>query len=310
MSGTTNTGVFDLFAQGPTILLESLLNFLSTLGCSMIFGGTKNYIVPINSVIKQANYTPGKGQLSSYVNLAGPADYNSYVFNDVGFRDVNSVILLSPGYTGGAYLGPTGYDRAVLGCFAAPEGEAKGSGVYAVRAHPWMLLSATAPQATDAKKGKINQDGKNSPYAAQTSFNAASQSTNKAHAERAKQKADQVKAVPGKYMQNFAETKYYQARFTDRQGTITLDFNPAWAPGTGGVLFVRESAMYLHFYVTSVTHRIETAAPNVGSALTIINFNCGRFGKNPVGSESDDFLGYNADVELAIRNQYALSYMS
>jgi hypothetical protein len=307
-SGTSDLGTYDIFAGGPTILLENLLNFLSTLGCSIIFGNNKSYIVPINSVIKQTKYSPGKGEISTTVNAAGPADYNGYTFNDVGFRDVNSVIVLSPEYTGGSYLGGKGYDRAVLGCFAAPGKEAKGSGVYVTRMHPWMFASATAPQATDAQKAKINQDGTGSPYEKQSSFAAAAGEANKAHAEKESKKAESVAEFPGKYLRNFAETKYYQARFTDRQGSITLDFNPLWAPGTGGVLFVRESGMTLHFYVTSVIHRVETGAPNTGSAITVVNFSCGRFGRDPAGAESDDFLGYNAGKEAGIRTGYAKSF--
>lgn len=305
MKNEAALGVFDIFSRGSTILLDNLLNFLSSVGCSIIFGNNKSYIVPINSVIKQKNYTPGKGQLSNSTNQAGPADYNSYVFNDIGFRDVNSVILMSPNYAGGAYLGSFGYDRAVVGCFSAPSSEAKGSGVYVTRAHPWMAISATSPRGTDAKEGKSKQDGEGSPYDKKISFSDASQETGKAFAERSKQKGESTKSDPGESFDNFAETKYYQARFTDRQGSITLDFNPKWAPGTGGELFVRESGMHLHFYVTSVIHRVETGAPASGSALTIINFNCGRFGKDPAGSQGDKFLGYNGGTEASIRSGYA-----
>lgn len=306
--GTASKATYELFAQGPTILLENLLNFLASVGCSMIFGNDKSYIVPVNSVIKQDNYSPGKGELSTSTNQAGPADYNSYSFTDVGFRDVNSVILMASTYVGGANLGGIGLDSAVLGCFSAPEGEAKGSGVYVTRAHPWMAASSTAPQGTDAKEGKSKQDGTGSPYDKKLSFEEASKETGKSFAERAQKKVSELKDTPGKYIENFAETKYYQARFTDRQGSITLDFNPNWAPGTGGELFVRESGMHLHFYVTSVTHRVETGPPMSGSALTIINFNCGRFGKSPAGSTGDDFLGYNAGTEKSIRSGYAKSF--
>jgi hypothetical protein len=308
MQSSSNLGVFDIFAQGPTILFENLLNYLSSIGCSMIFGNNKSYIVPVNSVIKQDNYTPGQGQLSTSTNQAGPADYNSYSFNDIGFRDVNSVILMSPRYSGGANLGGIGFDRAVLGCFSAPVSEAKGSGVYITRAHPWMSLSAIAPQGTDAKEGKSKQDGSGSPYDKKMSFKDASKETGKSFAEREQKKGEELRATPGETFKNFAETKYYQARFTDRQGSITLDFNPNWAPGTGGELFVRESGMHLHFYVTSVTHHVETGPPMSGSALTIINFNCGRFGKSPAGSTGDEFLGYNSEVEKSVRSGYAQSF--
>lgn len=306
--GTAGLATKDLFARGPTILLENLLNFLAYLGCTIIFGNDKSYIVPVNSVIKQGNYSPGKGQLSSSTNQAGPADYNSYSFNDIGFRDVNSVILMASTYTGGANLGGVGLDSAVLACFAAPEGEAKGSGVYVTRAHPWMGASARAPKATDAKKGKSEQDGTGSPYAKKVKFSEAAKKSGKDFAERSQKNVAEIKSIPGKFLQNFAETKYYQARFTDRQGSITLDFNPNWAPGVGGELFVRESGMHLHFHVTSVVHRIETSAPMSGSALTIINFNCGRFGKDPAGSTGDEFLGYNPGTEKSIRSGYAKSF--
>ena len=298
----------NIFASGPTIMLESLQNFLSTVGCSIIFGADKHYIVPINSVIKQQQYSPGVGQLSTTTNCAGPADYNSYSFSDIGYRDVNSVILISPNYTGGYTLGDDKSDRGVLACFSAPDGEAKGSGVYVVRAHPWAFLSATSPQPNDAQKAKIELDGSNSPYAKKKSFKEAAEAAKKTHAARSKEKENQTKDLAGKHLKNYAETKYYQARFTDRQGTITMDFNPNWVPGTGGVLYVRESQMFLHFYVHSVTHRVETGPPTTGSAITVVNFNCGRFGKNPAGSEGDDFLGYTQGIEKNIREAYASSY--
>jgi hypothetical protein len=189
--GTASLAVMNIFAQGPSILLENLLNFLSSIGCSIIFGNDKSYIVPVNSVVKQDNYSPGKGQLSSSTNQAGPADYNSYSFNDVGFRDVNSVILMAPTYVGGNNLGGLGVDSSVLACFSAPAGEAKGSGVYVTRAHPWMSASATSPKGTDAKEGKSKQDGSGSPYDKKLTFEEASKETGKSFAERAQKKVEE-----------------------------------------------------------------------------------------------------------------------
>jgi len=304
MSSTTSINTYNIFTQGPTILLENLLNFLATLGCSLIISNNKAFIVPINSVIKQENYYPGKGQLSTTVNQAGPADYNSYVFNDMGFRDINSVILMTPKYSGGTYFGGPGFDRAIAASYAAPEGEAKGSGVYVTRAHAWSTLSAVSPKGTDSREGKNNLDGKGSVYSKQKTFKDIADEVKKEYAERAKTNIDEIKDQYKGRLDNYAETKYYQARFTDRQGSITLDFNPAWCPGVGGELFIRESEMHLHFYVTSVMHRVETGPPATGSAITIINFNCGRFGANPVGSTSDEFLGYDADIEKSIRDAF------
>ena len=305
------TGLKNFFTQGPNIFLENLLNYLASVGCTMVFGNdTASYIVPINSVIKQKKYKPGVGQLSTEVNKAGPADYNSYVFSDVGFRDINSVILLSPGYVGGPSVGGFGFDNAQLASYTAPESEAKGSGIYTVRAHPWMYASPISPTGPDAKQGKANMDSENSPYSKKITFEEASTETAKSTAERAQAKAQQIANTQQKILMNFAETKYYQARFTDRQGTITMDFNPNWVPGAGGILYVRETEMYLHFFVDTVTHHVETNAPNVGSAITSVHFSCGRFGKDPVGGTQDLFLGYNADIEEKLRTAYAKTFQS
>lgn len=307
-AGITLEGMRRAFTEGSTIFLENLLGFLSTLGCSLIFGKDETYIVPINSVLKQEPYKPGPGVLSTAVNKAGPADYNGYSFQDIGYRDVNSVILIAADYVGGSTYAAGKFDTGVITCFAAPAQEAKGSGVYVVRAHPWMALSTTAPAGTDARKGKIDLDGENSLYDKKQSFAAAVTETGKAYSEVAQTKEKAIAEKPGKFLKNYAETKYYQARFTDRQGTITLDFNPKWAPGTGGILYVRKTEMFLHFYVHTVTHTVEHTPPAVGSALTIISFNCGRFGPSPAGSDGDLFLGYTPEIEEMIRENFAASY--
>jgi hypothetical protein len=102
-------------------------------------------------------------------------------------------------------------------------------------------------------------------------------------------------------LKNYAETKYYQARYGDRQGSITLDFNPKWVPGTSGSLYVRETGTFVAFYVTGVTHRIEMGAPHNGTAMTSITFCCGRVGASPPGVEQDMYLGYNLAKEKAIQ---------
>jgi hypothetical protein len=102
----------------------------------------------------------------------------------------------------------------------------------------------------------------------------------------------------------YAETKYYQAKYYDRMGSLNMDFNPKWVPGTGGTLYVRATGVMLSFYVTSVTHRIDTSAPNHGNASTTVNFCCGRIGSGPEGVSADRYLGYDAGKESGIQGSY------
>ena len=105
-------------------------------------------------------------------------------------------------------------------------------------------------------------------------------------------------------MTNYAEIKFYQARYGDRRGTITMSFNTNWAPGASGTLYVRETGFSLDFWVESVTHRVDMTPPAGGSAITIINFCCGRMGTSPVGVDEDKFTGYNKSKETDFINKF------
>jgi len=136
-------------------------------------------------------------------------------------------------------------------------------------------------------------------------YGDAAKAAAEASAASSKLKADEyAKAADAEIIRNYAETKFYQARYGDRLGTITLDFNPDWVPGTGGSLYIRETGVFIAFYVTGVTHRIDLSPPNNGSATTIINFSCGRIGSDPVGVDKDMFLGYDRDKEEKLQNRY------
>jgi hypothetical protein len=62
--------------------------------------------------------------------------------------------------------------------------------------------------------------------------------------------------------------------------------------------------MWLVFYVVSVTHRIDVSTPNNGTAITIVNYNCGRMGKTPPAVTKDEFLGYDQGKEKSIREKF------
>lgn len=294
-----------MFIQGSTVLLENYMSFLNTLGCSMIFSNSRMIVVPHNSVIKQGDKKPGKGQLQSSPNAAGPADYVSYSYSDNGYRDISMIIVTTGNTIGGHHLASAGFDTGGLSYFAENESLSKASGVLVVEAHPFMTISASAPSPIDSKEARQNFDDKShSMYKKKRGYASVRERVGKVHAEKAQKKKEASSGKFKEVLDNYAETKFYQTRFRDRHGSITMDFNPNWAPGTGGSLYVRETNSFIHFYVNSVTHRVDTSAPNGGTAMTTVNFSCGRFGESPAGAKTDKYLGYNTGVESAVQASF------
>jgi hypothetical protein len=293
-----------LFKSGPNVLLENYLGFLGFMGCTMIFSNNKAYVVPMNSSLKQGGSAPGKGQSQGSPNAAGPVDYNNYVYNDIGYRDIACVAVVIDAGPGGPSLGGPGWDTGGAAYYCEKDGASKASGVYVVRAHPFMALSATAALNDTAEFAERMDSPQDSAYKNKTSFDAAATASGNGHAKRAKFKVKDAKTKYGKALQSFAENRFYQARYGDRQGSILMDFNPQWCPGTGGVLFMKGTGMAVEFYVTSVSHHVSVNAPAEGSAITTVNFSCGRLGKPPSGMSSDSFLGYTRGKEQGIQKSF------
>jgi hypothetical protein len=303
-SAMVSDKIKEAFTSGSNIILENYMNFLSWMGCSVIFSNSKMYVVPANSVLKQSKEYPAKRQIQSKPNTAGPADYNSYSYNDNGYRDISSIIVSTGGVVAGHYLGGVTFDNGAIAHFSEQQGLSQASGVMVVRAHPFMYIVASGPTNEDSNKLRQDIDNKGkSMYDFKKSYKDGMKIA-KTQAKKAKKKKNNIQDSLKDVLDNFAETKFYQMRYQDRQGSITLDFNPNWVPGTGGSLYIRETAMFIHFHVTSVTHRIDMGPPNHGSAITVVNFNCGRIGDNPAGTESDKFLGYGSDKEKGIQESF------
>jgi len=296
-----------IFASGPNILLENYMNFLAYLGCTLIFSNTKIFVVPVNSVINQEYTPPNKRQLQDRPNVAYPADYNSYMYNDTGYRDIASVVVTLEGYTGGTYIGSLAFERGAAVHYTAPQEQSNASGVLVVNANPFMMLSDTAPIAEDAQEGRQKFDQSDEsmmPDIGELQYSSYLGQISSMLGESEQKKKTVYKDYLKDTLKNYAETKFYQERFHDRRGSITLDFNPDWVPGTSGSLYIRETEMFIAFYVTEVTHRVEMSPANSGSAITIVNFCCGRMGVEPLGVEKDEYLGYDLDKEKAVQKAF------
>lgn len=302
---TVVSGLANQWKSAPNILLENYMHFLSSIGCTLIFSNSKIFIVPENSVIKRSASSPAKGALQTSPNAAGPADYVSYNYNDNGYRDVAGVIVVTPAVAGGASIGNLGWEKGAATYYMEEKGLSKASGIYVVDSHPWMCLPTIGPTAADSAKATDRMDKASDPmYNAAKTYDKVMEETQKSQAGKDKERKERVSSYAKDIFKNYAETKFYQVRFGDRQGSITMDFNPNWVPGTGGTLYIRETNSVLSFYVLSVTHRIDTSSPSNGTAVTTVSYCCGRIAQTPIGTSQDSFLGYNEGTETGIQKSF------
>jgi len=293
------------FTEGSNLLLENYLGFLQIMGCSIIFGNEKAWVVPVNSVIKQDGNSPGKGQLQSKPNQCGPADYSSYSYNDNGYRDIAAVLITAVGHVDGLYLGGIAFDHGIIGEYMDDQQVSEASGVLVIKQHPFMLIHPNAPANSDSQDAKTRLDNKGDSMMKQPlKYSQAKSQAQQDYKSQYDKKKQDVKKLNSEIPKNYAEIKLYQNRYGDRTGSIMMDFNPQWCPGTGGSLYIRESKIRIDFYVTSVTHRIDVSSPNTGTAMTTVNFSCGRIGSSPAGVSNDKFLGYDKGKEKQVQDGF------
>ena len=103
---------------------------------------------------------------------------------------------------------------------------------------------------------------------------------------------------------NYAQLMFYKARYTDRVGSITLEYSPNWCPGTVGTLYTRKPGVFLDYFVQRVRHRISLSAPNQGTAITTVEFNCGRLGNNNVSVAEDPLYKYGYSGAQKIQSAF------
>lgn len=308
----SNSAMHRILSQGPTSLLQNYQSFLNVIGCDLIFGNTKAFVIPYNSVIKQKTKAPKQAEMQgSKFNVAYPADYNSYIYNDNGYRDIASVIVERADYLSGGQQSGSFFDEGSAVHFKDKKNITQASGVHVVSAHVFMEQAPNRDDATTNKDASDQMDNgnkaKNLVDSKYSGYAGTIEKAKKATEEAEQKTAEDYQTFAEKMFKNYAETKFYQERYKDRTGSVTMDFNPNWVPGTSGTLYIRSSNMFLVFYVTSVRHRIDISPPNTGSATTTVTYSCGRMytaGSECPGIDRDEYLGYDIKKEDAVKAKW------
>jgi hypothetical protein len=262
--------------------------------------------VPNIGFLKMSHTNVGLRQLSSTPNVVYPAQYNSFSFNDNGYTDIRAMALRAPSTMTvtsfksnseiGFYVDP--YARGGVMVQDAPTFAALG-GSLLDSSFQDKLQQSVAAKAPNTAPGSGT-----APTSAQALAELDAQLT--ADAILSVKRSDKLRSEVLKYCNEWAQIKYYQAKYSDRVGNFTTLFNPNFAPGAVGQLYTRHPGTYIDFFVTGVTHSLRLAPEAQGEAITTVSFNSGRIGANALATGVDNvsFFNYSAATSLEYARRF------
>ncbi|RTL07825.1 hypothetical protein EKK58_01370 [Candidatus Dependentiae bacterium] len=275
--------VLETICETRSNLFDILLTLLETVGCGLVIGNNKAYIVPNSGFLEQTHRsTINFREVSKTPNIIFPAQYNNISFNDNGYRDISGVYVMSD-------------DKNINGIdgFFKDDKYGGSGGIigevmpYVISFNNAALRAAGIPEVTKsagdpARSNSQASEGSGASEEAQHEAVKKSAEEEKKASDEAQKQENEIeqKKIDAlyKFADQWAELRYYQLKYTDRMGGIGLLFNPNCAPGAIGTTYLRAPGVFIDFFVTEVTHEIRLNAPDHGSAITSIGFNCGRMG--------------------------------
>jgi hypothetical protein len=280
-------------------MLSSLIHILSEYKCALIVGNETAFIVPHTPYLKTGFNLPSPIPISArsnQPNLALPADYESFSFNDAGENTIKGVyvvheamdtqVVLDAAAQGGIN-GFYGEDLNISSCagqvdVAASSGNNSSNsnhvfGSFVMKTLPNLAANYMSSAAfhnclqlqqaiSSARSISLAPSNPIQPADAITAIQQC-QNTNSVFVTQLKD-----------YLNQWAQMEYCQIKYGDRTGNISMPFNNNWVPGAPGSLYTRNPGVWIDFFVTDITHSFTISAPNRGQATTSVSFNGGRMG--------------------------------
>ena len=293
--------VLNLTLGDHTDLWDMMLRTYSYLGCCLIIANNKMFIVP------EASFLRGNlSKTGDRPNLALPNQYSGFSVNDIGYTNLAAchVMIDSAALPAGTTADLPQLITQYMGMYpaegASVENSEGGTGILIVKASPFLMNGLTRGYCRNKNiQEKIsNQDSHFSAVVTDSgNVKAAREASNEKYRSDLE---DQKKILNG-----YAKTKYLQAKYGDRTGSLNTYFNPKWVPGTTGTLYTKQPGLFYQFYVNSVTHDITLSAPNSGNALTSVNFSATRAGSSELpGLREDGLYGYDTSAMEALQTKW------
>lgn len=265
-------------------LLEDFMLKLSHYGCALVIGNNKAFIIPESGFLQVPHNLVGVGKVATTVNTIYPAEYDSVSFSDGGYVDIKAIYAVSDENV--TIL--TEKLKGELGKFIDFNSQ---GGIKTISFPDYVSLGLTYSLAKNNLTCRDRIANRTCTVKGQITEQAIKNQYNENYRKRVLASND----LKQKFLDNWAQMKYLQTKYTDRAGSINSIFSPNWAPGAVGTLYTRHPGTFMDFFVHSVTHRFNIGPPNTGTATTTIGFNCGRMGASTVSAGMDRILLFDYD---------------
>jgi len=256
----SNVILQQLVETGESIF-DNIIKICGLFGVAFVVGNESAYFVPDVGFLKMQHDVSGK--VSSTVNVVYPSQYDSFSFDDNGYRDIKACYVLSD--ENATYQNKPMV--AELGGYV--DEDPKVTGGVLIVALPVVVALGSA--------GKYFEQLQVTHQAVQAGIQSLKDVLT---AEQIQQQLNEAENnfklaaidVEKRFVKSWAQLKYCQAKYMDRNGSYRTLFNPNVAPASMGRLYTKHPGTYIDHYVTTVQHSFRLTPPNGGEATTTVNF--------------------------------------
>jgi len=286
-SGSILAGVLsDLFQNtSNTTVWGFLINTLSQFSCQLLIGNGKAWIVPENGFIQVVNTAPGVGEISKIPNLIYPAQVDSLSYSGNGFIDLRACYVVGRNPIAEVNLVST----MELGVFVDSEAPSYG-GVLVVSPPTWFYSAKSYALSGSQQEKSTNTNDRATMMAYDNGQYGGEWKERYVATKEVVHNTTSPLTAATAFMTGYAQMQYYQAKYRDRTGSVSVNFDSNICPGTSGAAYSRYPGHFINFYVTAVTHNV-SITPSGGSANTSVQFSHGRMGGS-LGIDKDLLYNY------------------
>lgn len=292
-SPTIAAKVIGDIAQLDDTIYNSMVRYVSQYGCCFVVSNDGAYVVPDASFLKVVvNPNMIQNSRSTQTNVAYPADYDTFSFNDTGENTIKGVYVV-PEPLGMHGTWSVGGINVMSGKYIDPNPDVKGN--ISVKTLPQIACSYISRVASQGSMGvqKLIQTG--NPLIDGVIDTVEAYASMKLHQAQTALEYLQMQH----FLDAWAQSEYCRIKYEDRTGYISMPFNNNWVPGAPGAALTKHPGSWIQFYVTDVTHSFNLMPNNSGTATTNVAFKGGRAGTVSGSSGLDSIPLYNYTYPLS-----------
>jgi hypothetical protein len=271
-SPTIAAKVIGDIAQLDDTIYNSMVRYVGQYGCCFVVSNDTAYVVPDASFLRvEVDPSLIKNSRSLQTNIAYPADYETFSFNDTGENTIKGVYVV-PEPLGMNGTWAVGGINVMSGRYVDPNPGVKGNIV--VKTLPQIACSYISRIASQGSMGvqKIVHTGNSLIDGAIDTVEAYA--SMQLHKIQTALEYGQMQA----FINAWAQSEYCRIKYEDRTGYLSMPFNNNWVPGAPGAALAKHPGTWVQFYVTDVTHTFNLMPNNSGTATTNVSFKGGRPG--------------------------------